>query len=144
MSCRGWDTGLSWLRRVTIARAPGTGRRYFRRMTTAISNRRVLVVGGGIGGLAVARGLLAQGADVVIVERAAEFSAAGAGIVLAANATAVLDALGIDVTQHGRSLPGMSIADHRGRTLQQARADELQADYRTIRQCTVPTCIRCS
>jgi 2-polyprenyl-6-methoxyphenol hydroxylase-like FAD-dependent oxidoreductase len=36
---------------------------------------RILVVGGGIGGLAVARGLAAQGAEVVIVERTKGFDA---------------------------------------------------------------------
>jgi 2-polyprenyl-6-methoxyphenol hydroxylase-like FAD-dependent oxidoreductase len=93
---------------------------------------RVLVVGGGIGGLAVARGLLAQGAEVVIVERAKEFAPAGAGIVLAANAVAVLEALDIDIARRGRALPGMRIADHRGRTLQAARTDQLQTGHQAI------------
>jgi 2-polyprenyl-6-methoxyphenol hydroxylase-like FAD-dependent oxidoreductase len=93
---------------------------------------RVLVVGGGIGGLAVARLLVAQGAEVVIVERAKEFAPAGAGIVLAANAVAVLGALDIDIARHGRALPGMRIADHRGTTLQAARTDEMQARYQAI------------
>jgi 2-polyprenyl-6-methoxyphenol hydroxylase-like FAD-dependent oxidoreductase len=93
---------------------------------------RVLVVGGGIGGLALARGLLAQGARVVVAERAGAFSPAGAGVVLAANAVAVLEALGVDVAARARTLPGMSIADRRGRTLQSARADQLQAGYQTL------------
>jgi 2-polyprenyl-6-methoxyphenol hydroxylase-like FAD-dependent oxidoreductase len=56
---------------------------------------RVIVVGAGIGGLAVALGLRRAGHDVVVLERAPRISAVGAGIGLFANAMHALDRLGV-------------------------------------------------
>ncbi|MFI1940401.1 FAD-dependent monooxygenase [Streptomyces purpureus] len=53
-----------------------------------------VVVGGGIGGLAAALGLLRVGWRVTVVERAPVLDDAGAGISLAANGLRALDALG--------------------------------------------------
>ncbi|MEH0109521.1 FAD-dependent monooxygenase [Tersicoccus sp. MR15.9] len=50
----------------------------------------VLVVGGGIGGLAAALGMARNGADVTLVEHAPEFGEVGAGLQMAPNATRVL------------------------------------------------------
>lgn len=66
-------------------------------MTRAAGRSRVLVVGGGIGGLTTAVALRAVGAEVEIVERAPGFATVGAGITVQANAAAVLDALGIEL-----------------------------------------------
>ena len=56
---------------------------------------RVLVTGGGIGGLTAAAALRRVGADVEVVERAAAFGAVGAGVQLGPNATSVLRLLGL-------------------------------------------------
>src|SRR2546423_3284945 len=56
---------------------------------------RVLIAGGGIGGLAAALALLKLGVDVEVYEQAAELKEAGAGVQLAANGTRVLYALGV-------------------------------------------------
>jgi len=53
----------------------------------------VLVVGGGIGGLAAARALSLKGRRVHVIEQAAEFSEIGAGLQLAPNALRCLDRL---------------------------------------------------
>ncbi|HYL22940.1 MAG TPA: FAD-dependent monooxygenase [Burkholderiales bacterium] len=56
---------------------------------------RVLIAGGGIGGLTTALALLKHGIDVDVYEQAAELKEVGAGVQLAANGTRVLYALGI-------------------------------------------------
>src|SRR3989454_2323166 len=56
---------------------------------------RVLIAGGGIGGLTAALALLKSGCDVEVYEQAAELKEVGAGLELAANGTRVLHELGI-------------------------------------------------
>lgn len=56
----------------------------------------ILIAGAGIGGLTAALALARTGYGVVIVERAAELSEAGAGIQIAPNAGRVLAALGLE------------------------------------------------
>ena len=53
----------------------------------------VLVIGGGIGGLAAARALSLRGRRVHVIEQAAQFSEIGAGLQLAPNALRSLDRL---------------------------------------------------
>ncbi len=55
-----------------------------------------IVVGGGIGGLAVATALAQRGVAVTLVERAASFSEVGAGLQVSPNGVAVLRALGLE------------------------------------------------
>ncbi|WP_138415962.1 FAD-dependent monooxygenase [Aquibacillus sediminis] len=55
----------------------------------------IIVVGGGIGGLATALGLAQADKYVKVLEQAPEFGEVGAGIQLAANATNVLQKLGV-------------------------------------------------
>ena len=59
------------------------------------STRKIIVIGGGIGGLAAALALLRRGLDVEVHEQAAELKEVGAGIQLSANGTRVLHALGL-------------------------------------------------
>ena len=55
----------------------------------------VLVVGGGMAGLAGALALRANGAEVTLVERAPEFGEVGAGLQMAPNASRVLKRWGL-------------------------------------------------
>jgi 3-hydroxybenzoate 6-monooxygenase len=55
---------------------------------------RLLVVGGGIGGLALANSLAKHGCEVHLIEKEAEFGEIGAGIQLAPNASWALDRIG--------------------------------------------------
>jgi len=61
---------------------------------------RVLVAGGGIGGLATAMALRKAGLDTVIFERAASLRAAGAGVHLWTNAVLALEDLGVADALH--------------------------------------------
>lgn len=56
---------------------------------------QVLIVGGGIGGLATALVLSRSGQNVVVLEKAPEFVEIGAGLQLAPNATRMLTELGL-------------------------------------------------
>src|SRR3989442_9002357 len=56
---------------------------------------RVLLAGGGIGGLTAALALLRAGIEVEVYEQAAELREVGAGVQLAANGTRVLYELGV-------------------------------------------------
>ena len=56
---------------------------------------RVLIAGGGIGGMAAALALLRHGIDVEVYEQAKELKEVGAGVQLAPNGTRVLYALGV-------------------------------------------------
>lgn len=57
---------------------------------------RVLIVGGGVAGLAARRALRAVGVDVSLVERAAAWRSVGAGMFLPGNTARCLRRLGID------------------------------------------------
>ena len=56
---------------------------------------RILIAGGGIGGLAAAAALLQRGIDVDVYEQAPELKEVGAGIQISPNGNKVLDALGV-------------------------------------------------
>jgi salicylate hydroxylase len=55
----------------------------------------IIIVGGGIGGLAAALALLRHGLDVEVYEQSSELKEVGAGVQIGANGTRVLHALGL-------------------------------------------------
>jgi salicylate hydroxylase len=57
---------------------------------------KVVIVGGGIGGLTTALALLRQGIEPIVLERAPQLTEVGAGIQIAANGTIVLRELGLE------------------------------------------------
>ena len=57
--------------------------------------RRVLVVGGGVGGLTAATALAQRGVEVVLIERRPDFDVPGVGLGQPANALRIYDALGL-------------------------------------------------
>jgi len=68
------------------------------------ASRHVLIIGGGIGGLAAALALARKGIRITLLEQAAQIGEIGAGIQLAANAFAALDALGVGQAARDRAV----------------------------------------
>src|ERR1700681_5011274 len=64
-------------------------------MVTRSGRFPLLIVGGGIGGLAAALAASRAGHRAHVIEKAEEFTEIGAGLQLAPNATRMLDRLGI-------------------------------------------------
>jgi len=75
--------------------------------------RRVLVVGGGVGGLTAATALARRGVEVVLIERRPTFEVPGVGLGQPANALRVYDALGVlpEILASGFSYDRMYIFD---------------------------------
>src|SRR6202030_4688434 len=66
----------------------------------------VVIVGGGIGGLATALALVRRGIDVEVYEQAPELRELGAGVQISANGTRLLHALGLkDALEKVQVLP---------------------------------------
>lgn len=88
---------------------------------------RILVVGAGIAGLAVARTLREWGATVEILERQPAPPREGTGIYLPGNAARALDTLGLgaQVAERAVHIRRQRTADHRGRVLFDVDVDEL-------------------
>jgi 2-polyprenyl-6-methoxyphenol hydroxylase-like FAD-dependent oxidoreductase len=80
---------------------------------------RTLVVGGGIGGLSLARELTRRGLPVSVFERAPKLEVVGAGIIMNPNAMAVLERNGLAACVRADSAPylGRDTLDQRGRRL---------------------------
>jgi FAD-dependent urate hydroxylase len=88
---------------------------------------RILVVGAGIAGLAVARTLARADFEVEVVERKPEWREAGTGIYLPGNAARALRALGLEqaVMERAVAIPRQRISDRRGRLLVEVDLAEL-------------------
>jgi 2-polyprenyl-6-methoxyphenol hydroxylase-like FAD-dependent oxidoreductase len=85
----------------------------------SVQRQRVLVVGGGIAGVATARALLQQGIEADLVERAAGWSQPGTGMYLPANSVRALATLGLEAALHDRAyeVKHQLFLDQRGRAL---------------------------
>ncbi len=96
---------------------------------------QIVIVGGGIGGLAAGLALARSGRAVRVLERAGDFTEVGAGLQLAPNATRLLDGLGVldAVLEAGVAPARLVIADaHTGEGLVFSDlGDRFRRTYRT-------------
>lgn len=74
----------------------------------------VIVVGGGIAGLAVAAGLRQRGAQVLVLEQAGDFREVGAGLQISPNGARVLQALGLGDGLSQSAMRSRAVVLHEG------------------------------
>ncbi len=88
---------------------------------------RILIVGGGIAGLALAVALRQRGFSPQIVERGANWPTAGAGILLHGNSLRALRSLGLDeaVTQAGAVVPSVRHLNPAGRLVAEVAMSDI-------------------
>ena len=94
-----------------------------------MDRRRVLIVGGGIAGLALAPMLARTGDEVEVVERERAWRPAGTGMYLPGNAARALRALGLEaqVASRAVAIAHQRFYDHHGRLLCEVDVAELWA-----------------
>ena len=76
---------------------------------------RILVVGAGVGGISVARGLLRDGHDVTVFDRRPDVQAGGGAVTIWSNGATVLDQLGVDMDGAGELLSTLRVMTSTGR-----------------------------
>ena len=78
---------------------------------------RVLVVGAGVGGISVARGLLRDGHDVTVFERRPEVKAGGGAVTIWPNGATALRQLGVEMDGAGQRLSALRVKTSTGRAV---------------------------
>ena len=90
---------------------------------------KVLISGAGIGGLAAARALVADGHDVTVFEQATELRHGGAAVTLWSNGTGVLSELGVRLDGVGAPIDVLETRDRRGKPLVSIDVAQAAAHY---------------
>ena len=78
---------------------------------------RILVIGAGVGGISIARGLLRDGHDVTVFEQRPDMRPGGGAVTIWSNGSTVLEQLGVDMDGAGQLLSTVRIATSTGRPL---------------------------
>ena len=94
-------------------------------------NGPILIVGAGIGGLTLARGLLRKGFDVRVIERVPEFRPLGAGLMVQINGMLALRHLDLDrgVRDQGVVLERATILRHDGTFISEMPFSRVAREY---------------
>jgi FAD-dependent urate hydroxylase len=82
-----------------------------------VGRLRVLVVGAGVGGISVARGLLRDGHDVTVFEQRPNAQPGGGAVTIWSNGAMVLEQLGVDMDGAGQMLASVRVVTSTGRPL---------------------------
>jgi FAD-dependent urate hydroxylase len=78
---------------------------------------RILVVGAGVSGISVARGLLRDGHDVTVFDQRPNATAGGGAVTIWSNGATVLEQLGVDMDGAGQLLSTVRVMTSTGRPL---------------------------
>jgi FAD-dependent urate hydroxylase len=78
---------------------------------------RILVIGAGVSGISVARGLLRDGHDVTVFDQRPNVTAGGGAVTIWSNGATVLDQLGVDMSGAGQPLSAVRVMTSTGRPL---------------------------
>ena len=78
---------------------------------------RILVIGAGVSGISVARGLLRDGHEVTVFDQRPNVTAGGGAVTIWSNGATVLDQLGVDMTGAGQPLSAVRVMTSTGRPL---------------------------
>jgi FAD-dependent urate hydroxylase len=101
-----------------------------------VGTARILVVGAGVGGISVARGLLRDGHEVSVFEQGTDVRTAGGAVTIWPNGAMVLRQLGVAMDGAGQRLSTVRVVTSAGRPLATldltAMADRLGAPVRMV------------
>ncbi|MFI5506590.1 FAD-dependent oxidoreductase [Mycobacterium sp. NPDC051804] len=86
---------------------------------------RVLVVGAGVGGISIARGLLRDGYDVTVFEQRPDTRPGGGAVTIWPSGSTVLEQLGVHMEGAGQLLSTVRIATSTGRPLLNVAVDTM-------------------
>jgi FAD-dependent urate hydroxylase len=104
--------------------------------TASTPSLRVLVVGAGVGGISVARGLLRDGHDVTVFEQRPDVKPGGGAVTIWSNGASVLGQLGVDMDGAGQQLSTVRVVTSTGRPVATldltAMVDRLGAPVRMV------------
>jgi FAD-dependent urate hydroxylase len=78
---------------------------------------RILVIGAGVSGISVARGLLRDGHDVTVFDQRSNVQAGGGAVTTWSNGETVLRQLGVDMNGAGQLLSSVRVMTSKGRPL---------------------------
>jgi FAD-dependent urate hydroxylase len=100
-------------KRVFVANSPST------------RSLRVLVIGAGVSGISVARGLLRDGHDVTVFDQRPDLRAGGGAVTIWSNGATVLGQLGVDMDGAGQLVSAVHVLTSTGRAVTTADVDAM-------------------
>jgi FAD-dependent urate hydroxylase len=95
----------------------GLVRGFVSKSVTSTRPLRVLVIGAGVSGISVARGLLRDGQDVTVFDQREEPQAGGGAVTIWSNGETVLRQLGVNMDGAGQLLSSVLVMTSKGRRL---------------------------